>query len=78
MKQHELRDYYQALAEQAEHMDLALEAFERGWGRETFWCLLRWAEFKYIAREIADAHDTMAFAKAMGMSDGVKKAWEET
>ena len=37
-----------------------------------FW----WKECKDIADEINNKHDTTAFAKAIGMSNGIKKAWE--
>ena len=75
MTQYELSQYYFALSEQSEWMDAAIEAFEDGQEHAVWYALLRWADNKHRAREIADAHDTMSFAKAMGVSDGIKRAW---
>jgi hypothetical protein len=76
MTQYELSQYYFALSEQAEWMDGAIKAFAGGHGHAVWYAMLRWAESKHQAKEIADAYDTMAFARAIGMSDGIKKAWE--
>jgi hypothetical protein len=76
MTQYELSQYYFALSEQSEWMDGAIKAFAGGQESATWYAMLRWAESKHQAREIADAHDTMSFAKAMGVSDGIRKAWE--
>jgi hypothetical protein len=76
MTQYELSQYYFALSEQAEWMDAALKHYQFGDEDRVWYAMLRWAESKHQAREIADAHDTMSFAKAMGVSDGIRKAWE--
>jgi len=76
MTQYELSQYYFALSEQAEWMQTAFYRYERGEEEKMWYAMLRWAESKHQAREIADAHDTMSFAKAMGVSDGIRKAWE--
>jgi hypothetical protein len=76
MTQYELSQYYFALSEQAEWMEAALMHYQFGDEERVWYDLLRWAAEKHRAREIADAHDTMSFAKAMGISDGIRKAWE--
>jgi hypothetical protein len=76
MTQYELSQYYFALSEQAEWMDGAIKAFVDGQESATWYAMLRWAESKHQAKVIADAYDTMAFARAIGMSDGIRKAWE--
>jgi hypothetical protein len=76
MTQYELSQYYFALSEQAEWMDAALKHYQFGDEERVWYAMLRWAESKHQAREIADAHDTMSFAKAMGVADGIRKAWE--
>ena len=76
MTQYELSQFYFALSEQAEWMAGAIEAFEDGQETAVWYALIRWAAEKHLAKEIADAHDTMSFAKAMGVADGIKKAWE--
>ena len=76
MTQEELSKFYWVLATQANCMGGALASFEKGDEVHTWFFLLMWADVKQEAKEIADAHDTMSFAKAMGVSDGVRKAWE--
>lgn len=76
MTQYELSQFYFALSEQAEWMSAAITHHEYGNEEEMWYSILRWAENKYRAKDIADAHDTMSFAKAMGVADGIKKAWE--
>ena len=68
--------YCWALANQANWMDVAIGHFERGCEQEMWFSLFWWKECKDIADEINNKHDTMAFAKAIGMSNGIKKAWE--
>ena len=68
--------YCWALANQANWMSVAIGHFERGKEQEMWYSLFWWRECKDIAREVADAHDTMSFAKAMGVADGIKVAWE--
>lgn len=76
MTQDEMSRYYWALANQSNWMGVAISHFERGNEQEMWFSLFWWRECKDIAREIADAYDTMSFAKAMGVADGIKKAWE--
>ena len=76
MTQYELSQYYFALSEQAEWMAGAIEAFEDGHEHAVWYALIRWAAEKHLAKEIADAHDTMSFARAMGVADGNRRAWE--
>ena len=76
MTQYELSQYYFALSEQAEWMETALNRYEWGEEENMWYAMLRWAESKHQAKEIADAYDTMSFARAIGMSDGIRKAWE--
>ena len=76
MTQYELSQFYFALSEQAEWMAGAIEAFEDGQETAVWYALIRWAAEKHLAKEIADAHDTMSFARAMGVADGNRRAWE--
>jgi hypothetical protein len=76
MTQDEMSRYYGALANQSKWMSRAIECLENGQEQSHWYCMMLWAENKQRAREIADAYDTMAFAKAMGVSDGIRKAWE--
>ena len=76
MTQFELSRYYWALSSQAHYMGKAIECLENGQEQSHWYSMMLWAMYKHRAREIADAHDTMAFARAMGMSDGGRKAWE--
>jgi hypothetical protein len=57
-------------------MGVAFDRFVDGLEHETWYAMLNWAEYQHIVRKIANAHDTMSLARAMGMSDGVRKAWE--
>jgi len=76
MTQYELSHYYGLLSSQAIWMAKALVHYRYGNEQQMWYCLMLWAYVKQEAREIADAHDTMSFAKAMGVADGIKKAWE--
>ena len=76
MTQDEMSRYYGALANQSKWMSRAIECLENGQEQSHWYSMMLWAMYKHQAREIADAHDTMSFAKAMGVSDAIKKAWE--
>ena len=76
MTQDEMSRYYGMLANQSKRMGRAIECFENGQEQSHWYCMMQWAMYKHTAREIADAHDTMSFAKAMGVADGNKRAWE--
>jgi hypothetical protein len=76
MTQDEMSRYYGALANQSKWMSRAIECLENGQEQSHWYCMMLWVMYKHQAREIADAHDTMSFAKAMGISDGIRKAWE--
>lgn len=76
MTQYELSRYYWALSNQAHYMGRAIECLENEQEQSHWYCMMLWVMYKHQAREIAGAHDTMSFAKAMGVSDGIRKAWE--
>ena len=76
MTQDEMSRYYGMLANQSKWMGRAIECLENRQEQSHWYCMMEWAMYKHRAREIADAHDTMSFAKAMGVADGIKKAWE--
>jgi hypothetical protein len=76
MTQFELGRYYWALSSQAHYMGKAIECLDSGQEQSHWYSMMLWAMYKHTAKEIADAYDTMAFARAMGMSDGIRKAWE--
>ena len=76
MTQEELSRFYWVLATQANCMGGAIEFFEKGDEQRMWLMLLLWADVKQEAKELLDPHDTMALATAMGISDGIKKAWE--
>lgn len=76
MTQLELSRFYDALSQQAYWMGVAFDRFVDGLEHETWYAMLNWAECQHIVRKIADAHDTMSFARAMGISDGVRRAFE--
>ena len=54
----------------------AIEFFEKGDEQRMWLLLLIWADVKQEAKEIADAHDTLSFARALGVADGNRRAWE--
>jgi hypothetical protein len=72
----ELSRYYWALASQANLMDVAIGHFEKGDEQTMWFTLFYWYSCKDIADEINSQHDNMAFARAIGMSNGIRKAWE--
>ena len=76
MTQEEMSRFYRALADQSLWMADAIESFEKGVEHTMWFSLIMWIQSKHLAKEIADAHDTMSFAKAMGVADGIRKAWE--
>ena len=76
MTQQELSQYYFERSEQAEWMGMAIHHFDLNQEEKMWYDLLRWVDSKHAAQEIADAHDTMAFATAMGISDGITKAFK--
>lgn len=76
MNQYELRHYYWARSNQAICMARVLEHYRYKNEHNMWYCLMLWAMYKDIAEETANAHSTIAFATAMGISDGIKRAWE--
>ena len=76
MTQQELSQYYFERSEQAEWMGMAIHHFDLEQEEKAWYALLRWVDSKHAAQEIAGAHDTMAFATAMGISDGITKAFK--
>jgi inorganic pyrophosphatase len=76
MTQQELSQYYFARSMQADWMNMAIHHFDFKQEENMWYDLLRWVDSKHAAQEIADAHDTMAFATAMGISDGITKAFK--
>ena len=57
-------------------MGMAIHHFDLEQEEKAWYALLRWVDSKHAAQEIADAHDNMAFATAMGISDGITKAFK--
>ena len=72
----ELSLYYSALSSQAQWMADAIESFEKGIEHTMWFSLVMWVQSKDIADEINNKYDTMAFARAMGVADGNRRAWE--
>lgn len=72
----ELSRYHWALSNQAYFMHRALANFENGHEQELWVSLMFWVESKQIADEINNANDNMAFAHAIGLSHGIKRAFQ--
>ena len=67
--------YCWSLSNQAYFMDRAMKNFDSGLEQELWVSLFFWIESKQIADEINHKNDSMAFARAIAMSHGIKRAW---